>query len=142
MEILQTPEFWYFLTPVIIGFVLYFMDKSMKADRKHLLILFKSNQTLSKNIQAKLRGFINEFDASKAIAFPERNLSYGTWLEMMEEEYNANLTDELYNFAKNGKMPKPTLLSMIDSLNRQNEALRLIDVDVNLIIKKTREGRV
>jgi len=142
MEILQTPEFWYFLIPVIIGFVLYFMDKSMKADRKHLLILFKSNQTLSKNIQAKLRGFINEFDASKAIAFPERNLSYGTWLEMMEEEYNANLTDELYNFAKNGKMPKPTLLSMIDSLNRQNEALRLIDVDVNLIIKKTREGRV
>ncbi|QYS90665.1 hypothetical protein JJC04_11735 [Flavobacterium covae] len=87
MEIFKTAEFWYFLIPVIIGFVIYLLDKSVKEKKKHLLILFKSNQTISKNIQEKLRGFIVEFSASNAIAFPEKNVTYGTWLEMMSEEY-------------------------------------------------------
>ncbi|AMA49200.1 hypothetical protein [Flavobacterium covae] len=141
MEIFKTAEFWYFFIPVIISFVIYFLDKSVKDEKKHLLILFKSNQTISKNIQEKLRGFIVEFSASNAIAFPEKNLTYGTWLEMMSEEYKKNLSDELYEFAKKGKIPKPTLLSMTDSLNRQNEALRLMEIDMDLIIKKAKEGR-
>ncbi|MFK7032589.1 hypothetical protein [Flavobacterium oreochromis] len=142
MEIFKTAEFWYFLIPVIIGFVIYFLDKSLKDERKHLLILFKSNQTISKNIQEKLRGFILEFDTSKAIAFPERNITYNNWLEMMAEEYNRNLSDELYESVKKGKISKPILLSMTDSLNRQNEALRLMEIDMDLIIKKAREGRI
>ncbi|ANO48660.1 hypothetical protein V8245_09665 [Flavobacterium columnare] len=142
MEIFKTAEFWYFLIPVIIGFVIYLLDKSVKEEKKHLLILFKSNQTISKNIQEKLRGFIVEFSASNAIAFPEKNVTYGTWLEMMSEEYKKNLSDELYEFTKKEKIPKPTLLSMTDSLNRQNEALRLIEIDMDLIIKKAKEGRV
>ena len=142
MGILQTREFWYFFIPVAITLIIYFVDKNIKAERKHLLVLFKSNQSLSKKIQEKLREFIAEFDASSAIAFPERNVTYGTWLEMMSEEYKANLSEELYEVAKKGKIPKPTLLSMIDSLNKQNEALRLMEIDMNLVIKKAREGRV
>ncbi|AEW86133.1 hypothetical protein FCOL_06560 [Flavobacterium columnare ATCC 49512] len=60
----------------------------------------------------------------------------------MSEEYKKNLSDELYEFTKKEKIPKPTLLSMTDSLNRQNEALRLIEIDMDLIIKKAKEGRV
>lgn len=142
MEIITTKEFWYFLIPVLLTLIIYFVDKSLKAERKHLLILFKSNQTLSKRIQGKLRDFIEEFDAANAIAFPERNVTYGTCLELMSEEYKSNLSEESYEFLKNGKIPKPTLLSMSDSLNKQNEALRLIDIDINLVIKKARDGRI
>jgi hypothetical protein len=142
MEIIKTKEFWYFLIPVLLTLIIYFVDKSLKAERKHLLILFKSNQTLSKRIQGKLRDFIEEFDAANAIAFPERNVTYGTCLELMSEEYKSNLSEESYEFLKNGKIPKPTLLSMSDSLNKQNEALRLIDIDINLVIKKARDGRI
>ncbi|HET8572279.1 MAG TPA: hypothetical protein VFL76_00280 [Edaphocola sp.] len=142
MEILQTREFWYFFIPIVVTLIIYFVDKSIKAERKHLLVLFKSNKSLSKRIQEKLKGFIEEFDASNAIAYPERNVTYGTWLEMMSEEYKSSLSEELYEFAKKGKIPKPTLLSMSDSLNKQNEALRLMEMDMNLVIKKAQESRV
>lgn len=35
-----------------------------------------------------------------------------------------------------------TLLSMIDSLNKQKEALRLLEIDMNLVTKKVKEGRL
>ena len=106
MEILQTKEFWYFLIPLLAGFVIYYMSKSSKDERTHLLILFKSNQTISKSIQEKLRQFINDFNASNTIAFPERNLTYSTYLDMMIEEYNANLSDNQYEFIKTDMMKK------------------------------------
>ncbi len=142
MEILHTSEFWYFFIPIVITLIIYFVDKNIKAERKHLLVLFKSNQSISKRIQEKLRGFIDEFDTSSAIAFPERNITYDTWLEMMSEEYKSNLSEDLYEVVKKGKIPKPTLLSMSDSLTKQNEALRLMEIDMNLVIKKARESRV
>lgn len=139
MEILGTKEFWYFFIPVISGFVIYFLSENKKAEKKHLLILFKSNQMISKRIHEKLGKFIEEFNASTAIAFPERNLTYGTCLEMISEEYKLCLSDELYESVKKGKISKPTLLSMTDSLNKQNEALRLLEIDMNIVIKKVRE---
>lgn len=142
MEILQTNEFWYFFIPLIAGFVIYYMGQNTKDERAHLLNLFKANQRISKDIQNKLKQFINDFNASEAIAFPERNLTYGTYLEMMSEEYEKNLSDELYEFTRTKKLTKPTLLTMIDSLNKQNEALRLMEIDVNLVIKKANEGRI
>lgn len=139
MEILQTNEFWYFFIPLIAGFVIYYMGQNTKDERAHLLNLFKANQRISKDIQNKLKQFINDFNASEAIAFPERNLTYGTYLEMMSEEYEKNLSDELYEFTRTKKLTKPTLLTMIDSLNKQNEALRLMEIDINLVIKKANE---
>lgn len=81
MEILKTKEFWYFFIPVLSGFVIYFLGKNKKAEREHLLILFRANQKLSKTIQEELAAFIEEFDASNAIAFPERNITYGECLD-------------------------------------------------------------
>lgn len=142
MEIIQTKEFWYFFIPIIVGFIMYYMGKSSKDEKAHLLILLKSNQTISKSIQEKIRQFINDFNASNAIAFPERNLTYGTYLEMMSEEYSKNLSDEKYEFVRYGKITKPTLLSMIESLNKQNEALRLMEIDIDLVIKKANQGKL
>ena len=46
MEIFQTKEFWYFVISVLAGFVIYYMSKSSKDERKHLLITFKANQLI------------------------------------------------------------------------------------------------
>lgn len=142
MEIFYSSEFWYFFIPVILSIVIYFLSKNTNTERNHLLILFKANQRLSKKIQEELEKFIEEFNASNAIAFPERNITYGTWLELMSEEYKSNLSDELYDSVRKMKISKPALLSMTDSLNKQNEALRLLEIDMNLVTKKAREGRV
>lgn len=140
MDIFYTKEFWYFFIPVILSVVIYFLSKNTNAERNHLLILFKANQRLSKKIQEELEKFIEEFNASNAIAFPERNITYGTWLELMSEEYKSYLSDERYDSVRKMKVSKPALLSMIDSLNKQNEALRLLEIDMNLVTKKAKEA--
>jgi hypothetical protein len=146
MEIFKTTDFWYFLITLVVGtivtFWIYFLGKSLKDDKKHLLILFKANQKISTEIQVNLKNFINEFNADNAIAFPERNLTYGIWLETMIAEYNSNLSDELYEFIKSQKLTKPNIQSMTESLNKQNENLRLLDIDMKLVINRARDKAV
>lgn len=142
MEILKSKEFWYFFIPFVTGILIYYMGQSIRVERKHLLVLFKANQTLSKRIQEKLKLFIDTYGATNVIALPERNVTYGTWYELMVSEYDTYLSDVQYQQVKSTKISKPTLLSMTDSLNKQNEALRIIELDLNLVIKKVSEGRI
>lgn len=142
IEILNTPEFWYFFIPLVIGLIIYFRGESVKAEKKHLLLMFKANQTLSNRIQDKLRSFIIVYNASEGIAIREGNVTFGTWLELMTAEHETALSEERYNGIRKNKIPKPTLLSMSDSLNKQNEHLRMMELEMNLVIKKTSEGRV
>lgn len=51
-------------------------------------------------------------------------------------EYNNNLCDEKYDFIKKQKLTKPNIESMIASLDQQNEALRLISLDMKRIMKQ------
>lgn len=142
MNFLQTKEFWYFFIPLVATIVFYYLNKSLKDEKKHLILIFKGNQTISLRIQDKLKGFISEFNAENAIAFPERNVTYGTFLEMTQKEYQSNLSDKRLENMQTTKLPKPTLLAMIDSLNKQNEALRLMEMDMDVVIQKAREGRI
>ncbi len=139
MRILMTKEFWFFFIPVLSAFVIYFLGKNKKAERKHLLVLFKANQKLSKKIQKELNEFIIEFDASYSIAFPDNKLTYGECLEMISEEYSLNLSDEQFELVKHGKITKPTLLSLTNSLEKQNEALRFLEINMKMVIKKARK---
>jgi hypothetical protein len=138
MKIFSTPEFWYFLISLIAGFVIYYMSKNVKDEKTNLLVLFKSNQKISSEIQIKLKNFIIEYNANDEIVFPERNLSYGTWYELIIAEYNRNLSDELYESIRIQKLTKPNIETMTDSLIRQNEALRHMDIDMEVVIKRAK----
>jgi hypothetical protein len=136
MKIISTPEFWYFLIGLIACFVIYYMGKSVKNEKNHLLTLFKANQTLSKELQTNLKTFISEFNADNKIAFHDGNVTYKEYLEMVITEYSNNLCDEKYELIRRQKLTKPNLESMIASLDQQNEALRLISLDMKRIMKQ------
>lgn len=138
LDLISTKEFWYFFIPTISAFVIYYLSVNTKNEKKYLLSLFKSNQKLSLKIQENLKNFIDEYNAYGAIAFPERNLSYGHYLEQMQANHTQNLSDEGYKLlSENQKvLTKPMLASSIDSFNKQNESLRLMDIDIQLVIKK------
>lgn len=138
---LSTKEFWYFFIPTASGFVIYFLSVNTRNEKKYLQILFKSNQKLSLKIQADLTRFIEEYDAYDAIAFPEKNLSYGHYLEQMQASYAENLSEDCYKVLVENKklLTKPMLTSYVDSLNKQNESLRLIDIDMQMVIRKAEQ---
>lgn len=136
MSIFEKPEFWYTVTSVTVAFIIYFLSQNKKSGKKLILKLFLANQKLSLSIQKNLEGFIEKHDAFNAIAFPERNITYGHMLEQMKAEFEVNLSEPLYDKLKKTKFSKPEIDSAIDSLNKQNEALRLVDIDMRLIIRK------
>ena len=136
MTILCKPEFWYTFATIIAAFVIYFLSQGLKSGKKYLLRLFKANQILSLMIQKNLSEFINKYNAFDSIAFPERNITFGHFLEQMKSEFAENLSEKLFLELKKRKLSKPELTSSIDSLNKQNEALRLVEIDLKLIIRK------
>ena len=136
MNILHKPEFWYTTASIFAAFIIFFLSQNLRSGKKLILRLFKANQVISLNIQEKLDDFIKKHDAYDAIAFPEKNITYGHFLEQMKEEFDVNLSDQLYHTLKKRKFSKPEIESTIDSLNKQNEALRMMDIDMKLVIRK------
>lgn len=136
MTIFLKPEFWYATISIIAAFVIFYLSLGLKSGKKFLIKLFKANQTLSLSIQKNLSEFIDKNNAYNSIAFPERNITYGHFLEQMKSEFNMNLSESLFSELKKNKLSKVELTSLIDSFNKQNEALRLIDIDLKLIIRK------
>jgi hypothetical protein len=136
MWILQKPEFWYTIISIAAAFIIYYFTLNKRSSKRFILKLFKENQKLSLTIQQNLSDFITRHNAYNSIAFPERNITYGHFLEQMKVEFDSNLTDTLYQVIKKRKFSKPEIDSTIDSLNKQNEALRLVDIDMKLVIRK------
>lgn len=136
MTIFCKPEFWYTFASIIAAFVIFYLSLGLKSGKRYLLRLFKANQTLSLSIQKNLSEFIDKHNAFDSIAFPERSITFGHFLEQMKSEFAENLSDKLFLTLKKRKFSKPELTSSIDSLNKQNEALRLVDIDLKLIVRK------
>ena len=139
MDIFNSVEFWYFLIPVIIGILFWYDGKSTRDEKEHMLTLFKSNQILSMRIQTNIKKLIYEYNIGNEIAFPERNVTYNTYLDLMKEEYKTSLSDELFESLKISKFKKPRILSHIESLSKQNDALILIDIDMKRISRTLQE---
>ncbi|MTK54094.1 hypothetical protein [Paludibacter sp.] len=136
MNIFGKPEFWYTVTSISVAFIIYFLSQNKKSGKRLILKLYLANQTLSLSIQKDLEGFIEKHNAFNAIAFPEKNITYGHMLEQMKAEFEVNLSESLYQKLKKKNLSKPEIEVAIDSLNKQNEALRLVDLDMKLVIRK------
>lgn len=130
------PEFWYTTISIIAAFVIFYLSLGLKSGKSFLIRSFKTNQTLSLSIQKNLSEFIDKYNAYDAIAFPERNITFGHFLEQMKSEFNTSLSENLFFELKKSKLSKIELTSYIDSSNKQNEALRLLDTDLKLVIRK------
>jgi hypothetical protein len=136
MNIFGKPEFWYTVTLISVAFIIYFLSQNKKSGKRLILKLYLANQTLSLSIQKDLEGFIEKHNAFNSIAFPEKNITYGHMLEQMKAEFEVNLSESLYQKLKKKNLSKPEIEVAIDSLNKQNEALRLVDLDMKLVIRK------
>jgi flavodoxin len=141
LNLLETKEFWYFFIPTVCAFIIYYLSVSTKNEKKYVFVLFKANQKLSLKIQRNLQEFIEKHDAYNAIAFPEKNLSYGNFLEQTKVNFLENLSDEQYDilFKNRKKLTKPILVATIESLKTQNENLRLMDIDIQMVMRKADE---
>jgi len=136
MDILSEPAFWYTFISIVSAFIICYISLGLRSSRKYLFRVFKANQKLSIAIQNSLAEFIKKHQADGAIALQDTKITYGELLEQMQAEYKANLSEELYLRLKKRRFSKVELTNAIDSLNKQNEALRFVDNNIKLVIRK------
>ena len=140
MGILETKEFWYFFIPLVVGIVIYYAGKSVKDERNHLLLMYKSTQQSSRSLQGKIEQFIKDSNVGNEIMFPEKHLTYIEYLEALKEDYEKSLSDGKHDFIINErKLSKPTLQAMIDSITKQNDELRNIHIELDMIMKRVKK---
>lgn len=137
MEILQTKEFWYFFIPVALTILFYFISKSNKDERQHLLVMYKLTQASSKRVQEKIKYLINECALGSHKAFIKRDMSYSSYLDMLELDYEKSLSEKMYEQIKNDRsFSKPVLISMTEMITKHSEEFRVIELELDLIIKQ------
>gem|GEM_PF-6116262 len=140
MGFLETKEFWYFFIPLMVAILIYYAGKSVNDERNHLLLMYNSTQKSSKYLQDKIEQFIKDYNVGNEIMFPEKCLTYNEYLEVLKEDYEKSLSDDKHNFIMNErKLSKPTLQSMINSITKQNDELRNIHAELDIIIKRVQK---
>ncbi|UUW08305.1 hypothetical protein NLG42_19625 [Flavobacterium plurextorum] len=139
MDLLNRIDFWA-LVVAVIGLAYYLIDRSSRSEKRHMLEVFKDNQRISLNVQDILNAYMSRFGKTKRCAFANKDTTLGNYYDLIVEEHKLKLSDELYEFIKKEKISKPTLKSRIDSLNRQNEALKLIELEAKLMLNKANEA--
>lgn len=102
-----------------------------KEELEHVRIQFKATQNLSLQIQDDLERLIAQYNAGKCKMVS--GFTYETCLEEMKSTFKTNLTDEVLEKLVSQNPSKPTILSVIKSLEVQHENLMQLQVNLNLI---------
>ena len=86
-------------------------------EKENLKIVFKTNQTLSLEIQQGLSEFISENDAGTWLMF--ENTTFGKYLNLLQENHEHCLSDRIYNNIENQLLTRANIASMQKSLDEQ-----------------------
>lgn len=101
---------------------------------ENLLLHFRTTQSMSKKVQAKLKDYAEMNNVWNVDMFP--NITFEKYIGTMEETYERNLSDKLINDILLEKPSKSILISMTKSLEKQLEALNILDTQINLLSEK------
>lgn len=136
MSFFESTWFWGIVS-LISAFVFFYMNKSTNDEKLHLLAMYKLTQNSSKRVQEKIKILITNYGVGNDKAFVNRDITYLAYLEMLEEDYKKSLSEETFERLKKDKsFKKPTLDSMIQMITKHSEEFRVIETELDVIIKK------
>ncbi len=101
---------------------------------EHLIVLFKSAQKLSLEVQKELEELITKNNAWDNEIFP--GIKYGSYLEEMKLSFKKNLSNDLFAKLKELSLTKSNIASMTKSLENQFEALSQMQSQIRIILRQ------
>lgn len=100
-------------------------------EKENLLALFKSTQKLSLKLRNEIIQYATENNKMDSYMF--EGISFSKYISMMEVSYNENLSDQLYQKIKNMELSKSNIASMTESLEKQIEALNILEANMKVL---------
>jgi hypothetical protein len=93
-----------------------FLDKP-KEEIEHFLVQFKATQSTSIKVRNQLIAMVETQDIGEDEIF--KGVTFNTYIKLMKETYDKNLSDELLSNVLGMNPSKVILKSMTDSLEKQ-----------------------
>ncbi len=116
----------------VVAIVTYQQSISKKDEIEHLVTLFRSTQKLSLETRTLIEEYVNKHNCGSDFIFP--NITYDGYLKSMRDGYEEFLSDAVLERVVNARPSKSIITSMIQSVEKQSEALRLIKLQMKVFL--------
>lgn len=124
---------------LLIGLTLaiffFLLDKNLLPStlivRKYMLSKLEKNKTRDKELREQLYKLINENDAWSYVAFPDSEVTYREYMELLEEKYSIEYADAEFESLRSKKMSRRQMHDYIEKMKNQEEAALALKQDVD-----------
>lgn len=115
--------------------VFFLMDKNLLPltllVRRHLLTKLERNKSKDLQLQSELEQMVHENDAWSYIAFPDSEVTYKEYLDLLREKFSIEYSDSEFKSLRTRKMSRKEVAEYIQKIKDQEEAAQALEDDVN-----------
>lgn len=123
------------LAGLTLAIFFFLMDKNLLPTtllaRKYMLSKLEKNKIRDKQLQEELQELINKNDAWSYLAFPDSEVTYKEYMELLEEKYSIEYADTEFEWLRTKKMSRRQMHDYIEKIRSQEEAALALKADVD-----------
>ncbi|MNK22903.1 hypothetical protein D3C87_411850 [compost metagenome] len=123
------------LAGLTLAIFFFLMDKNLLPTtllaRKYMLSKLEKNKIRDKQLQEELQELINQNDAWSYLAFPDSEVTYKEYMELLEEKYSIEYADAEFESLRTKKMSRRQMHDYIEKIRSQEEAALALKADVD-----------
>ncbi len=124
---------------LIIGFLMavffFFVDKNVLPGafiaRKTIISQLEKNKKMELQLQAEFEELINAHQAWSFTAFPNSDITYAEYIELLKEKASIEYADSEFEKLKSTKLLREQLYDYIERIKDQEEAMAALQADLD-----------
>jgi predicted O-linked N-acetylglucosamine transferase (SPINDLY family) len=99
--------------------------------RRHMLSKLENNKSKDLQLQSELEQLIDENNAWSYVAFPDSEVTYKEYLELLREKFSIEYSDSEFQSLRTNRMSRGQMADYIQKIKNQEEAALALQMDVN-----------
>lgn len=126
----------YILILGLIAAIFFFLiDKNLLPatviTRKYMLSRLQKNKNKEKELQLELEQLIDRNDAWSSLAFPDSEVTYKEYMELLKEKFSIEYADTEFEVLRSKRMSRKQVAEYLEKIKNQEEAAVALQVDVD-----------
>lgn len=126
----------YILLIGLVATIFFFLvDKNLLPTtlllRRHMLSKLENNKNKDLQLQSELEQLVDENNAWSYVAFPDSEVTYKEYLELLREKFSIEYSDSEFESLRTNRMTRRQMADYIQKIKNQEEAAQALRMDVN-----------
>lgn len=99
--------------------------------RKHMLSKLERNKSKNLQLQAELEELVDQNNAWSYVAFPDSEVTYKEYLDLLHEKFSIEYSASEFESLRKKRMTRKQVADYAQKINDQEEAVEVLQFDVN-----------